>query len=228
MRHQRDSSGKTRDCTSALQGLGEGVPSRYVSVAQPLRTGLMETYFITALVVGLAEVGDKSLFLALLLTARGHRAWPVFWGLLVGITLNLGLAVVLGEWLHDWIAGPALGIVLGLTFLAMAIWSLLEPPAQALERAPVDRGIFWSAALGFFLLEMADKTQLATVGLTLRFTPVELVWLGAVSGVVAVNAPAIWLGQRFARRLPVQLLHRLATALFFLLALWFLLEAMAA
>lgn len=185
----------------------------------------METLISTAVVVGLAEVGDKSLFLTLLLMARWGRPWPVFWGLIAGVGLNFALAITLGYWLADIFESSWLSWVLGFGFLALAVWSLLEPPPEPVTVPEPRGGIFPTALLGFFLLEMADKTQLAAVGLALSLDGLPAVYVGAVLGVVLVNAPAIWMGQRFAAHLPVVLLHKVAMVIFAMLGIWFLVEA---
>ncbi len=186
----------------------------------------MGTFFISTLVVGLAEIGDKSLFLTLLLTLRYQRPWPVFNGLLAGVTANLALAALAGVWLAAWLDNEWLPIALGVGFILMALWALLPEDDQ--EPLP-DRShgsIFLTAAVGFFLLEMADKTQLATLALAARFETVIPVLAGGVTGVVLANAPAIWLGNRFAGRLPVRNIRIGAATLFALLGVWILLDVL--
>lgn len=185
----------------------------------------MEAFVLSMLVVGLAEVGDKSLFFAILLVVRHQRPWPVFWGLIAGISINLAIAAWLGAWLAVWVDGKDwLPWVLGVAFIAMGLWALLpESPGGA---RPVSRGgLFTTAATGFFLLEMADKTQLTTLALAARFETFLPVLTGAVVGVVAVNAPAIWLGHRFAGHLPLGALRVTAAVLFGVLGAWIIGDA---
>ncbi len=188
----------------------------------------MEAFLISVAVVGIAEIGDKSLFLAILLTVRHQRPWPVFWGLVTGVTVNLALASILGATLAQWLQSDWLAWVLGLMFIAMAIWALIPESAKDSEEAlrPAERrNIFLTAAVGFFLLEMADKTQLATLALAASFEVMLPVLAGAVLGVTLANAPAIWLGNRFANRLPLRTLRRIGAGLFALIGAWLLVEA---
>jgi len=188
----------------------------------------MEAFLISIAVVGIAEIGDKSLFLAILLTVRHQRPWPVFWGLVAGVTANLALASVLGATVAQWLQSDWLSWVLGLMFIAMAIWALIPESVKDAEESlrPAERQtIFLTAAVGFFLLEMADKTQLATLALAASFEVVLPVLAGAVLGVILANAPAIWLGHRFANRLPLRTLRLVGAGLFALIGAWLLLEA---
>lgn len=189
---------------------------------------VLEPLIISAGLVGLAEVGDKSMLLGILLTLRYQRPWPVFWGLVAGIGANLAIAATAGVLLGTWLNGDWMSWVLGLAFIAMAAWALLPEDEEEDEEAASSqrsrRSVFLSAAVGYFLLEMADKTQVATLALAASYETVLPVLGGAVFGVVAVNAPAIWLGQQFAGRLPVRALRLGAAGLFALLGGWILLE----
>lgn len=177
--------------------------------------------------VGLAEVGDKSMVLGIVLALRYRRPWAVFWGLVLGMTANLAIAASLGVLVGQWLSGDWLSWLLGLSFLGMAVWALF-PEGDGNEQALVPqrsrRSVFLTAAAGYFLLEMADRTQVVTLTLAARYESIVPVLAGAVLGVVMVNAPAIWLGHRFAGRLPVRMLRRGAAALFGLLGGWILLE----
>ncbi len=188
----------------------------------------MDAFLLSTLVVAIAEVGDKSLFFAILLTVRCRRPWPVFWGLVVGMLANLSLAALVGSGLAIVLDGAWLAWLIGIAFLGMAAWSLrpesTEPPPDAISRG----GIFCTATAGFFLLEMADKTQIATMALAAAMENYPAVVLGATLGVVLVNAPAIWLGHRFASRLPMTWMRKAAALLFALLGAWVLLEASGA
>lgn len=186
----------------------------------------METFLISTLMVGIAEIGDKSLFLAILLTMRYQRPWPVFYGLLVGITANLALAALAGAWLATLLGGDWLPWVLGIGFLMMALWALVPEGSGDALPDKSHGSIFLTAVIGFFILEMADKTQFATLALAAHFETVLPVLTGAVVGVVLANAPAIWLGHRFAGRLPLRTIRMIAAALFAVLGIWVLLEVM--
>lgn len=178
------------------------------------------------LLVGMAEIGDKSLFVTILLTVRYRRPWPIFFGLIAGITCNLALASGLGTWLAGALEGELLMWVLGFGFLAMASWSLVPESDDASDEAEAmsHGGLFVTAALTYFMLEMADKTQVASLALAARFDAFFAVLAGAVIGLVLANAPAIWLGHRFAARLPVTKIRLLSALLFTVLGGWILLE----
>lgn len=186
----------------------------------------MEAFWVSALLVGRAEIGDKSLFVTILFSVRYRRPWPIFFGLIAGISCNLALAAGLGTLLADLLEGDLLRWLLGLAFLGMAAWSLI--PESGAEEAGVEPpsrgGLFLTAAATYFVLEMADKTQLATLALAARFDAFLPVLAGAVLGLVAANAPAIWLGHRFAARLPVQGIRLVSALLFTFLGGWILLE----
>lgn len=173
--------------------------------------------------MGVAEIGDKSLFLTILLIIRYQRPLLVLLGLVAGISANLALAAGVGTLLADWLASDVLGWVLGASFLAMAAWSLF-PESQQPPDPTSSGGQFMTVAVSYLLLEMADKTQLATLALAARFDVFLPVLAGGVLGVVMVNAPAIWLGQRFAGRLPMTRIRWLSALLFLLIGLWILLE----
>ena len=186
----------------------------------------MEAFWVSALLVGMAEIGDKSLFVTILLTVRYQRPWTIFSALIAGITCNLALAAALGTWLADALSGQWLKWSLGLAFFAMAIWSLIpEADDDSETSAPMSHGgLFLTAALTYFMLEMADKTQFATLALAARFDAFLAVLAGAVLGIVLANAPAIWLGHRFASRLPVARIRLLSALMFTFLGGWILLE----
>ncbi|MCC5886682.1 MAG: TMEM165/GDT1 family protein [Gammaproteobacteria bacterium] len=186
----------------------------------------MEAFWVSALLVGMAEIGDKSLFVTILLTVRYQRPWPIFFGLIAGIACNLALAAGFGAWLADAFDGDLLRWILGLAFIGMAVWSLIPESTESDDGVqPISRGgLFLTAAVTYFMLEMGDKTQLATLALAARFDVFLPVLAGAVLGLVAANAPAIWLGHRFAARLPVARIRLLSAALFTLVGGWILLE----
>lgn len=188
----------------------------------------MEAFLVSTIAVGIAEIGDKSLFLAILLTMRYQQPWTVFMGLVAGITANLTIAAALGATLAQWLQGDWLAWALGLTFIAVAVWALVPEKVEHTRdelTTTSHRSVFVTAATGFFLLEMADKTQIATMALAASFETVLPVLAGAVLGVTLANAPAIWLGNRFAARLPLKTLRLVAAALFALIGAWLLIDA---
>lgn len=146
-------------------------------------------------------------------------------GILIATLANHALAGVVGSWITTWLAPPALRWVLGLSFLGMAVWMLI-PDRLDEEEARVPRfGVFVAALVAFFLAEMGDKTQVATVALAAQYHAVIPVVAGTTIGMMVANVPAVLLGDRIAHRFPVRLVHGIAAALFALLALATLLGA---
>lgn len=184
----------------------------------------MEAFLIALLLVAVAEIGDKSLFLTILLMLRHRRPLPILGGLVIGIVSNLALAAAAGSLLADWLDARVLAWIVGAAFLAMAVWSLI-PEKEGLEEPMSSRSLLLTAALSYFMLEMADKTQLATLALAARFDAFLPVLAGGVLGVVLVNAPAIWLGHKYAARLPMRAIRWVCALLSLSLAAWILGEA---
>jgi putative Ca2+/H+ antiporter (TMEM165/GDT1 family) len=185
----------------------------------------METFLIATGAVALAEIGDKTQLLALLLAARYRRFWPPAWGILVATVLNHALAAWLGSLVAQWVPEATLRWLVGLSFLAMAAWTL-KPDAVDDEAAPTSRyGAFIATTLAFFLAEMGDKTQVATVVLAAQYAPLSAVILGTTAGMLLANLPVVALGAKFAHRLPLRLARWTAAAVFAVLGLWVLLRA---
>jgi len=183
----------------------------------------MEAFLTSTLTVGVAEIGDRSLFLALVFGIRYQQPWPVFWGMSLGLMLNQAISALLGVWLFTWIPTDYQGWILSLAFFAMAIW-MLVPEKDDDESKPVmtGRALFLVAAVSFFVLEMADKTQVAVISLAGAFDTYWPVVLGATLGILLVTTPALWLGQRFAHWLPLQKIKYLSSLTFALLGIWIL------
>lgn len=188
--------------------------------ARPLKVITMDAFFVTLLVVGLAELGDKSQLLTLYLSARFRRPFVILAGVFAASLVNLGLAVAAGAWLGH-LLGDWLEWIVALLFIAMGSWLLLSSADDGEELPPkgAGRNAFRTTFSLFFLMEMGDKTQLATLGLAAGLDHPALVLSGAVLAIVMVNAPAIWLGHRYASRLPRTLLNRISAALFILIGL---------
>ncbi len=182
----------------------------------------MDAFLISTSLVALAEIGDKTQLLALLLAARFRRPWPIVWGILVATVLNHALAGALGLLLARWLTADVLRWILGVGFLAMAVWMLI--PDRVDEEAAADErsrwGVFGTTTVLFFVAEMGDKTQVATVALAAQFQAWLAVVLGTTLGMLLANAPAVWLGDRLAHRLPVRAIHLGAAALLAALGIW--------
>jgi putative Ca2+/H+ antiporter (TMEM165/GDT1 family) len=185
----------------------------------------MEALLVSTGIVALAEIGDKTQLLALLLAARFRRPWPIVAGILVATLVNHALAGALGAFLTGVVGPHVLRWVLGVSFLAMAAWMLVPDKLDA-DAAPTSRhGVFTTTLVAFFLAEMGDKTQIATVALAARFDAMLPVVAGTTLGMMIANAPAVFLGDRLAQRLPVRLVHAVAALIFAVLGVLTLLGA---
>jgi putative Ca2+/H+ antiporter (TMEM165/GDT1 family) len=166
-------------------------------------------------IVALAEMGDKTQLLAFLLAARFRRPLPIILGILGATLLNHGLAGGLGAWLATLLTPVVLRWGVGLLFLAMAVWTLIPDRIEDEQARAAGRlGVFGATFVTFFLAEMGDKTQIATVAMATQFSSVVLVIAGTTLGMLIADVPAVFLGQRFAKRIPMRLVHGIAAALF--------------
>ncbi|MDW8336311.1 MAG: TMEM165/GDT1 family protein [Tepidimonas sp.] len=171
-------------------------------------------------VVALAEMGDKTQLLALLLAARFRRPLPIVLGIVVATVLNHALAGAVGAWLSTVLNPELIRWGLGLAFLAMAGWLLIPDRIEEDEvRLAARWGVFGTTALAFFLAEMADKTQVATVALTVHYTAPVAVVVGTTLGMLMADVPAVFVGDRLARHVPMRLVHGIAALVFAVLGL---------
>jgi putative Ca2+/H+ antiporter (TMEM165/GDT1 family) len=164
----------------------------------------MEAFLVSTGIVALAEIGDKTQLLSLVLAARFRKPWPIVLGILVATLVNHALAGAVGAWITTLLGPVTLRWVLGLSFLAMAAWMLI----------PDKLGVFGATLIAFFLAEMGDKTQIATVMLAARFDAYVWVVAGTTLGMMLANAPVVWLGERITRLVPLRVVH-VVSALFF-------------
>ncbi|MFT4102624.1 MAG: TMEM165/GDT1 family protein [Burkholderiaceae bacterium] len=175
----------------------------------------MESLLISIGVVALAEIGDKTQLLSFILAARYRRPWPIIAGILVATTFNHAMAGVAGAWIGSMLSPAALRWCLGLSFIAMALWILVpDRLGDADLRMRPRLGVFGTTLGTFFLAEMGDKTQIATVALGARFDSVAAVVAGTTIGMMLANVPAVFIGEKLAHRLPVRLVHGVAAAIF--------------
>ena len=184
----------------------------------------MEAFLVSTSIVALAEMGDKTQLLALVLAARFRKPWPIVLGIFVATVLNHALAGAAGAWVTTVLGPQVLRWVLGVSFIAMAVWMLIPDKLDDGETGNAPRlGVFGTTALAFFLAEMGDKTQIATVMLAAQYNAYAWVVAGTTLGMMLANAPGVWLGERMMRRVPVRAVH-IVSALIFLalgvLALW--------
>lgn len=184
----------------------------------------MEAFLISTGIVAFAEIGDKTQLLAFMLSARFRRPWPIILGILVATILNHALAGALGTWLTGLLSPTALRWGLGISFLAMALWMLVPDKLEEVDTRSLRFGVFGTTLLVFFLAEMGDKTQIATVALAAQYQDLVAVVFGTTVGMMLANVPAVLLGERIAHRMPVRLVHAIAAGLFALLGIAALLD----
>jgi putative Ca2+/H+ antiporter (TMEM165/GDT1 family) len=183
----------------------------------------MEPLFVSSGVVAVAEIGDKTQLLALILAARYRKPLPIILGILVATLANHGLAAWLGTLAASWLDPGMMRWILGVGFLAMAGWCLTPDKAGEAPRTLGKAGAFTATLLAFFVVEIGDKTQVATVALAARFHDVVLVTAGTTLGMMLVNVPAVLCGDGIARVAPMKLIHTLAAASFAVLGVMTLL-----
>ena len=180
----------------------------------------MESLLVSTGVVALAEIGDKTQLLAFLLAARFKKPVPIVLGILAATVVNHGLAGALGAWITASLAPEVLRWVLGLSFLGMAVWTLIPDEIEDEETRVAGRlGVFGATLVTFFLAEMGDKTQLATVAMAAHYATPLLVVIGTTLGMLLADVPAVFVGDRLATRIPMRWVHASAAALFALLGI---------
>lgn len=179
-----------------------------------------ESLWVSTGVVALAEMGDKTQLLAFVLAARFRKPVPIVLGILLATIVNHGLAGALGAWITQVLSPHVLRWVLGLSFLAMAAWTLIPDEIEEDETRIASRlGVFGATLITFFLAEMGDKTQLATVAMAAHYTTPVTVVIGTTLGMLIADVPAVFVGNRFADRIPMRWVHGVAAAIFALLGL---------
>ena len=186
----------------------------------------MEAFLVSTGIVALTEIGDKTQLLSLVLAARFQRPWPIIWGILVATLLNHAGAGAIGTWLTALIGEQALRWILGLSFLAMAVWIMipdkLDDDDANVNMSPY--GIFATTVGAFFLAEMGDKTQIATIALAAQYHNLVAVVAGTTLGMMVANVPAVVLGDKMANKLPLRLVHGIAAVIFAVLGVLTLLN----
>lgn len=179
---------------------------------------MMESFFISTGVVALAEMGDKTQLLAFLLAARFKKPLPIILGILCATVVNHGLAGITGLWVAAHVSTEILHWMLGLSFIAMAIWTLIPDKIEEEEmQAAKHLGVFGATLATFFLAEMGDKTQVATVMLAAHYANLWVVVAGTTLGMLMADVPAVFIGDKLADKIPMKLVHSMAAAIFVLL-----------
>ena len=203
--------GKTFDHHASDFGRGCVVVNR-------LHTGLeisMESFFVSTGVVALAEIGDKTQLLAFILAARFKKPVPIILGILAATVVNHGLAGALGAWITAVVSPEMMRWALGLSFIGMAVWTLIPDKIEDEETQVAQRfGVFGATLITFFLAEMGDKTQIATVALAAHYATPVMVVIGTTLGMLIADVPAVFVGDKLAAKIPMKLVHSIAAAIF--------------
>ncbi|MGV0958856.1 MAG: TMEM165/GDT1 family protein [Limnohabitans sp.] len=175
----------------------------------------MEAFLISTGIVALAEMGDKTQLLSLVLAARFRKPWPIVLGILVATLANHGLAGAVGNWVTSVMGPEVLRWVLGVSFIAMAVWMLIPDKLDDDDSQNAPRmGVFLTTVVAFFLAEMGDKTQIATIMLAAQYQAWFAVVAGTTLGMMLANAPVVWLGDAITQRVPLRLVHLVSAVVF--------------
>jgi putative Ca2+/H+ antiporter (TMEM165/GDT1 family) len=184
----------------------------------------LEAFLVSSGIVALAEMGDKTQLLSLVLAAKFRRPLPIILGIFVATVVNHGLAGAVGAWVTTVLGKDLLRWVVGLSFLGMAAWTLVPDKLDEDEGTAVRFGVFGTTVISFFLAEMGDKTQVATVALAARFPELWQVVLGTTLGMMIANVPAVLFGDAVAKRVPLRIVHGIAALIFAVLGVLALLN----
>lgn len=174
----------------------------------------MEAFLISTGIVALAEIGDKTQLLAFILAAKFRKPVPIIVGILVATIANHAFAGAIGSWITSMIAPETMRWVLGLSFIAMAIWTLIPDKFDEDDAKLARYGVFGTTLIAFFFAEMGDKTQIATVALAAQYQSLIAVVAGTTFGMMIANVPAVIMGDRIANKMPVRLVHAIAAGIF--------------
>jgi putative Ca2+/H+ antiporter (TMEM165/GDT1 family) len=187
----------------------------------------VEAFLISLSTVAIAEMGDRTQLLSLVLAARYRRPWPILAGVLCATLASHALAGLIGAHLGHYLTAARLDAVVGVGMIGMALWTLRSDTLEGELAAPRRAGPFVATAIAFFVAEIGDKTQIATLALAAAYPSLVAVVGGTTLGMVAANAPVVFLGNAFARRLPLKALHLAASVLFLALGALFIARALA-
>ena len=185
----------------------------------------MEAFLVSTGIVALAEIGDKTQLLAFILAAKFRKPLPIIIGILVATLANHSFAGALGSWITSQMGPEIMRWVLGVSFIGMAMWTLIPDKFEEDDAKLARFGVFGTTLIAFFLAEMGDKTQVATVALAAQYHALFSVVAGTTLGMMIANVPAVILGDQIAGRIPVRVVHSLAAAIFAVLGVATLLGA---
>jgi len=183
------------------------------------RHTLINAFLVSAGVVALAEIGDKTQLLALVLSARFRKPVPIVLGILIATLANHALAGVVGKWIAMLLGPRTMRWILGISFVAMASWTLIPDKYQESEDERGSSNAFLTTLVSFFLLEMGDKTQIATVALAAKYASLFGVIAGTTVGMMLANVPAVFLGEVAAKKLPLRVVHGIAALIFLIIGI---------
>jgi Ca2+/H+ antiporter, TMEM165/GDT1 family len=214
-------TGQTDDMGSPARV--EGVSCRRASSAP--RIHFMEAILTSTAVVAIAEMGDKTQLLAIVLAARFRKPIPIVLGILVATLLNHAVAAGIGYLVAELVTGRIFQVGLGLAFIVMAAWALV-PDEQEATSARSPRGIFLTTLIAFFLVEIGDKTQIATSLLAAQFREITLVTIGTTAGMMLANVPAVFLGEAVTKVVPLKYVRIIAAVIFAAIGLWIVLATL--
>lgn len=180
----------------------------------------MEALLISTGVVALAEIGDKTQLLAFILAARFKKPVPIILGILCATIVNHGLAGALGAWITTVVSPDAMRWILGISFIGMAIWTMIPDKIEEEETQVAKKwGVFGATLITFFLAEMGDKTQIATVALAAHYAAPLMVVVGTTLGMLIADVPAVFVANKFAEKIPMKLVHSIAAGIFLVMGL---------
>jgi putative Ca2+/H+ antiporter (TMEM165/GDT1 family) len=185
----------------------------------------MDAFLVSTGIVALAEIGDKTQLLAFLLAAKFRRPVPIVLGIFVATIVNHACAAAVGAWVASAMGPNVMRWVLGVSFLVMAAWIMVPDKLDEDDTKLARYGVFLTTVIAFFLAEMGDKTQIATVALAARYESMFAVVAGTTAGMMLANVPAVLFGERIARKVPLRLVHGIAAAMFAVLGVGTLLGA---
>lgn len=211
-------SGETNDIASCHAGRGCDVVG--LNQLPGPETILVEALFTSTAVVALAEIGDKTQLLAIVLTTRFQRPVPIILGILVATLANHFLAAFIGAQAAAFLEGDWFRYLIAASFIAMAAWTLVPDKLDDIEEKPARFGAFVTTVIAFFLVEMGDKTQIATLALSARFNDLLMVTMGTTLGMMLANVPAVFLGNELIRRVPLKVVRLIAALLFLVIGAW--------
>jgi putative Ca2+/H+ antiporter (TMEM165/GDT1 family) len=214
--------GETNGKTSGWSGGGFAVVPR-----RSTRSPDMEAFLISLSTVAIAEMGDRTQLLALVLAAHYRKPWPIIAGVVCATLVNHAVAGYVGAHLGRFLTPSRLDLVVGISMIGMALWALKPDKLDDSDAKPRRASAFVATCIAFFIAEIGDKTQIATMALGAAYSSLAAVVSGTTLGMIAANAPVVFLGNAFSKRLPLKAIHIVASLLFLGLGALFIWRALA-